>query len=1426
MDTRRKSTTFLNNEGINKENASNKSKRSKSLGGSSLPRDGDDDDNGDESDALTPSKLARRKAKPRRSILKPQHLPEHSDDDDDEQEEEQKPKKSVKIVPRKSEASRRVSFASHCFIRLFEDEDGNKQPSSSPRKSPSPKKQRSSSPRKSNSDSPTNHHNAQAHDSDTSDMSIASQEVTTAFKKAMERKRPLDGSDTESDDDPAQTENNNDDNDDATMDLTEAVGGVLKKGAEHQHHQQGDQKHAKSPKKSVSHSPTRKSPRLSSQNASAGGAPASPLESRQNKDTGNTGDTGDTKDTDETSENQHPPMQLPTFTLSPTASEKQNGSDEEGEGNSNSNSESDEEADTTMDFTVSMSQAGVPKLPQFETGRRRSSLDRRSSVIKQNSRSPEGPRGGAQPALHVENSSSSSSDDDEEADQHMLSQPPPPPPPQAQSQFQDSSSRGEATSDSDNDDGDDMDLTKAVTTHIDQNLTTVNPTHSADAQQPADESMAMEMTQNVGGLLNSAQAQDQDSSDDDDNAEQSAVDMSLASTSNAHNDESMTMEMTQAVGGFTNFPAIPEESSESSSDDDNGIDATMTMDITKPVGRGILVNEETRRLRKSLAPRASRVSFAPSVIASPENKADKADKSGPRPSIKSALKGSSNTYVPPPPGGKKRSSFSAPTQSSLLKKGGKGVRHSLGGALGGASTSASATNSPLRSALKNAAKSPKRASVAGELTQDTAAASTSASSPQQPKNMSPLVQRLQLASPLRPPPLKLDKGKEKDGDGEGMDLSEGRKSHKPRRRSSLALSAQALEATPDTLASEKEKEEQLKNEREKAYEKELEEERRRKHGQTASPAAPSKGTAMNVDRPAPESQQGTPRRRSLHAQQMTPSKLRRSLSATNMDSPMTTPKRQSLRLAAGVTTPLVEAFAGAAEEEKAMQQPPSPQPAARDEFAAGAETERMIEGLMQEEEDDNANSSVEAPVQISLNDFLDLTDMKFLDGISTIKRRSTVGIGGLSGLKTPTHQPSSLDYLRAHTVTGPKLEMMYWCCHELKRYISEGIEALNSYEREVDNENPPVIVDYLLASEDMRVRIEAQLKIVKNNSRLDAKRVWYGWRKELVSGHLESLNDSFKSLEKDQVTLQETRAALGDRMPQLHSLKEKLETELRREREIVRDLASCDKAEVEGLREAIAEQAQPLELYKAEIASNNEEIDRLRSRVEAKKEALANDRNTIESNRREWDMVRCLTKAEAMKRRREYESLQSLHSWHIVHLSSEAQKLHYSDDLIVSITKQGIELSLLPEKKGELRPLSEYLLDCLRGQLTEEGISQDGELSYTLQRISTLWINVKNVHAQFKRLAQVYKLTFNVSIEGDLVVGLSIVYTSTMRKLHFEIVVGSDLLVDFDNALKNAKVQTHVVAGADVDTDGITQSLLKHFSSDDGILEAFEDISI
>lgn len=674
-------------------------------------------------------------------------------------------------------------------------------------------------------------------------MSIASQDVTYAFKNATEKKRPLDGSDTESDSEPEQSQEDADNvhTDDATMqmDLTEAFGGVLNKDSK--------KSPEKSPKKGISHSPTRKSPRLSSQNVHLAQkeretSPVAPMQP-------------------ETA------MQLPQFTLSPTASEKGNGS------LSSDNDDENDEADTTMDFTVSMSQAGVPKLPQFETGRRRSSLDRRSSVIRQNSGSPEGPGSRPSASMDVDNSSS----DDEEADQHMLMQPPPPPP--------DAPSQDNADSNNSNDD-DDMDLTKAVTTHFDRNDTHTqkmgdesmtmemtqavggllggeksiregsdakndsSSSNNSDGEQENEndrsaadmslagntthnnESMAMEMTNAVGGLLGGEKSDsdggdvknDNSSSDSEQENEndRSAADMSLASNT-THNNESMTMEMTQAVGGFTNVPSIPEEDSSSDSDSDDNVDATMTMEITKPIGKGILVNDETRRLRKSLGPRVSRVSFAPSVKASPVKTG-----AGPRPSLKSALKSSTSFAASPKktstsPDSNKRSSFSAPTQSSLIKKGAKGVRHSLGGALGGAGT-----GSPLRSALRNAAKSPnkKRASFAGELRQGDDGEKEQEQGQQNKidKPMSPLVQRLQLASPLRPPPFKLNAA---SGAGENEDGNKDKKTHKPRRRSSLALSNQALEATPDTLAIEKENEEQSKNDREREYEREAEEERKK-----------------------------------------------------------------------------------------------------------------------------------------------------------------------------------------------------------------------------------------------------------------------------------------------------------------------------------------------------------------------------------------------------------------------------------------------------------------------------------------------------------------------------------------------------------------------------------------------------------------------
>lgn len=192
----------------------------------------------------------------------------------------------------------------------------------------------------------------------------------------------------------------------------------------------------------------------------------------------------------------------------------------------------------------------------------------------------------------------------------------------------------------------------------------------------------------------------------------------------------------------------------------------------------------------------------------------------------------------------------------------------------------------------------------------------------------------------------------------------------------------------------------------------------------------------------------------------------------------------------------------------------------------------------------------------------------------------------------------------------------------------------------------------------------------------------------------------------------------------------------------------------------------------------------------------------------------------------EYESLQSLHSWHIQHLSQSHKKFNYAEDIEINITDMGVELILLPPKKGELGPLLEYLLDCLRGQLTEEGISHTTELSYILQRVSTLWTKVKKVHSEFKNLAQMYRLLFTVSDEGDLVVKLSIL--KRLQKLQFEVTIGSDLLVDLSSALRKARIKTDVIIGEDVNVETITQSLMAKLSNTDdkSIVEAFDGIVI
>ena len=162
----------------------------------------------------------------------------------------------------------------------------------------------------------------------------------------------------------------------------------------------------------------------------------------------------------------------------------------------------------------------------------------------------------------------------------------------------------------------------------------------------------------------------------------------------------------------------------------------------------------------------------------------------------------------------------------------------------------------------------------------------------------------------------------------------------------------------------------------------------------------------------------------------------------------------------------------------------------------------------------------------------------------------------------------------------------------MKDDITSGQADLHETDSLCSIDNPPVIREYLSASEEDKGLFEMTFKAFKTNTQLKAKERWYDWKMSLmervrpdVAELLEGMREvSEMSIcvtmycdgadeKQDSRRLDEMEVQVSTVVPELHARYAALEKELERERGIVAEVASCDQAELADYKAAIAEQA-------------------------------------------------------------------------------------------------------------------------------------------------------------------------------------------------------------------------------------------------------------
>lgn len=258
----------------------------------------------------------------------------------------------------------------------------------------------------------------------------------------------------------------------------------------------------------------------------------------------------------------------------------------------------------------------------------------------------------------------------------------------------------------------------------------------------------------------------------------------------------------------------------------------------------------------------------------------------------------------------------------------------------------------------------------------------------------------------------------------------------------------------------------------------------------------------------------------------------------------------------------------------------------------------------QEQEEPEAEESVAEDFseveRISLQDFLDMTKIRFMD-LSTTKRRHTAAPSAFHDVEVEEKEESLDRFVVAGACTLPEYELYQHACHEMKKYISDGRHFVRTMEANVLEENPLLFSEYLTAPPDQRVVMDNQFKNLKTNARLEARGEWYTWRSTLLQDLKSGLLHTMDGFKRDESTLINQEQLLDVVLPPLVEKKELLSTECKRLQQRHDELNSCDREELEQTREKLTATDAELEEKKRLLAQLQKELADKEVRIEAAK---------------------------------------------------------------------------------------------------------------------------------------------------------------------------------------------------------------------------------
>lgn len=253
---------------------------------------------------------------------------------------------------------------------------------------------------------------------------------------------------------------------------------------------------------------------------------------------------------------------------------------------------------------------------------------------------------------------------------------------------------------------------------------------------------------------------------------------------------------------------------------------------------------------------------------------------------------------------------------------------------------------------------------------------------------------------------------------------------------------------------------------------------------------------------------------------------------------------------------------------------------------------------------------IEEDDRIHLQDFLNMTSIRFMELTTTRRRHTTAphAVEQMSAKKTGQEgevgevTEGNTDLERcvvAGACTVPMLELYQHSCRELKSYISEGRSIVKEIEADTYEDNPPLFREYMGAPHDVKSIMDNQFKNVKTNARLLSKAMWYEWRMKLLEGLKEGLIRIREDMEQDDRSLTEQEQIMQPVLPSLIEEHDKLERQVQAAQAQADELAECDQEELKYARGLLDSIDQDLE-------AKEQLVEELQDQLRQKEDGLEN----------------------------------------------------------------------------------------------------------------------------------------------------------------------------------------------------------------------------